>query len=382
MFWNNRPQKSRFLVLACIFALTLFACASGCAVRQPLLNVNRVKSVYSPALACNDCNQNVKPPKNVLIVSGGGLYGAYLAGYLNGWTNTGTRPDFDVVTGISTGSLIGLCAFLGPEYDQLVKITYTTADPSEIYTLRSWYSLPFAPSVASNAPFKQRIEKAITPELIARVAAAHRAGRRFYVGTTNLETKRLVMWDMGSLACQATDDSVDLFKSVLLASCAIPGVFPPTQITVAENGIETNEWHIDGGASAPLFVPDGIITKANNEAVNGMTVHGLISGKYFADPAVVERPRVLNVLKATVPAVTHSQARSELASISHLCQLAGAGFVCTALPQDFTVNGSLINISPEDLNRMFLEGYRYGSSGPVWDSKPPTQSAASEKPRN
>jgi predicted patatin/cPLA2 family phospholipase len=368
----GRLRLSKYLPLALLIAL----CSIGCSARS---SFRQTPAVYTQPYECDYCNSQARPPKNVLVISGGGLYGAYLAGFLNGWSNTGTRPEFDVVTGISTGSLIGLCAFLGPEYDQLVKTTYTMAEPSEIYTVRSWYTLPFAPSVASNAPFRERIEKAITPELIAKMAQAHQAGRRFYVGTTNLETKRLVVWDMGAMACRGTQESQTLFKSVLLASCAIPGVFPPSQITINENGTTRNEWHIDGGASAPLFIPDGVLTPAN--AQTGMTVHGFISGKYFSDTAEVTRPRVLNVLKATVPAVTHAHARSELASISHQAKLVGAGFVCTALPHDFSISGSLINISTQDLNRLFLEGYRYGSSGPIWDANPPTKSAVTDPPR-
>jgi hypothetical protein len=185
---------------------------------------------------------------------------------------------------------------------------------------------------------------------------------------------------MGSLACRGTPESIELFKTVLVASCAVPGVFPPTPITIRDEHGERTEWHIDGGASAPMFVPPGLISPANHAATGGMTVYGLISGKYYADEEAIT-PRVLNVLRATVPSVTHAHARSELASISHLARIAGAGFVCTALPGEFCVKGSLIDISTEDQNRLFLEGYRFGSSGPTWDAAPPSESASSDVPR-
>lgn len=352
----------------------------GCGTWRPLTKRHHPAAVYTPIHDSESCTTQVRPPKHVLCISGGGLYGAYLAGFLNGWTNTGTRPEFDVVTGISTGSLIGLCAFLGPEYDSLAKVTYTTARQQDIYTLQAWYTIPFSASVLSNAPFRKGIESAVTPEVIARVAEAHRQGRRFYVGSTNIETKRLVTWDMGSLACRGTPESVDLFKQVLVASCAIPGAFPPTPIKVCDEEGERIEWHVDGGASAPMFVPPGLISTSNNAAAEGMTVYGFVSGKFFSSKEPI-KPNVLSVLKATVPSVIQGHIRSELASISHLATLAGARFLCTALPAEFEIRGNLIELSTADQNRLFLEGYRNGSAGPSWLTQPPTESASIDQPR-
>ncbi len=50
-----------------------------------------------------------------LAISGGGANGAYGAGILVGWTEAGDRPEFTVVTGISTGALTAPFAFLGPD---------------------------------------------------------------------------------------------------------------------------------------------------------------------------------------------------------------------------------------------------------------------------
>ena len=69
---------------------------------------------------------------NILVLSGGGVFGAYPAGVLCGWSESekspqeGGRPAFDVVTGISTGSLIAPLAFLGKDYDPTLKDLYTT----------------------------------------------------------------------------------------------------------------------------------------------------------------------------------------------------------------------------------------------------------------
>ena len=59
-------------------------------------------------------NKGPLPPANFLAVSGGGEDGAFGAGLLIGWTAAGTRPEFKLVTGISTGALTAPFAFLDP----------------------------------------------------------------------------------------------------------------------------------------------------------------------------------------------------------------------------------------------------------------------------
>ncbi len=56
-----------------------------------------------------------------LILSAGGEDGAYGAGLLGGWSKTGKRPEFSLVTGVSTGALIAPFAFLGPKYDEMLR---------------------------------------------------------------------------------------------------------------------------------------------------------------------------------------------------------------------------------------------------------------------
>ena len=55
-----------------------------------------------------------RPVVNFLALSGGGSDGAFGAGVLCGWTASGKRPEFDLVTGVSTGALTAPFAFLGP----------------------------------------------------------------------------------------------------------------------------------------------------------------------------------------------------------------------------------------------------------------------------
>src|SRR5262249_21598199 len=158
--------------------------------------------------------------QSVLCLSGGGSYGAYSAGVLCGWTISGERPgtngrpNFSVVTGISTGALIAPYAFLGPKYDDAIRKFYTTIDQRDIYRLRPVRGL-FGIALADNTPLANLIDESVTPQLIAEVAEEHRKGRRLYIGTTELESGRFVSWDIGEIAARDGPGDRELIKQIL-----------------------------------------------------------------------------------------------------------------------------------------------------------------------
>src|SRR5262245_46987034 len=236
---------TRFRTLLCLtFGLSAVA---GCGPSR--FRAEPPVVYHAPAVEAEN-GPELRPAKTVLAVSGGGMYGAYAAGFLAGWTDTGTRPEFDVVTGVSTGALIGTCAFLRPEFDATARKFYTGVKATDVYSTKYWVSIPFSPAVASNQPLRNLIDQAVTPDVIAKVAAGHKAGRRLYVGTTHLEPRRLVTWDMGAIASRGTPESAELFRAILLASCSIPGILPPVPIEViSPDGSRRLEWHTDGGVA-------------------------------------------------------------------------------------------------------------------------------------
>src|SRR5262249_54645862 len=160
-------------------------------------------------------------------MSGGGADGAYAAGLLTGWTQTGKRPEFSVVTGVSIGALISPYAFLGSRYDAELKDSITTITPADIFEDHAT-----GESFMDSWPLKKTIEKRVTPQLVAEIAAEHRKGRRLLAITTNVDAGRRVIWNMGAIAERGDEKSLKLFRDVLLASASIPGFFPPVFIEV------------------------------------------------------------------------------------------------------------------------------------------------------
>jgi predicted acylesterase/phospholipase RssA len=324
-------------------------------------------------------------PRTILALSGGGMYGAYTAGVLNGWTKAGNRPTFDVITGISTGALIAPLAFLGPDYDRQMEMMYTRIRRRDIFTYRSWATVAFRDAVASTAPLREIVETAVTDEFVQALAAEHKKGRRLYIGTTNLDTKRFITWDVGAIAAQGGKAARKLIGDVMIASCSLPGVFPPVPVDVEVNGKRYTELHIDGGVTAPLFVPQGVLDAAALDpavplpAQAPATVYVIQAGKAFTDPGPVQS-KVLPVLGAGTAALVSAQARREVANLFHLCRLSGIRFQMTALAADFPTPAGGLEFDRPEMNKLFEEGFRVGSSGPLWWAAPPERTAGELDP--
>ena len=177
-----------------------------------------------------------------LALSSGGADGAFGAGIIVGLTEAGKRPDFSMVTGVSTGALMAPFVFLGPKYDDKLRDAYTTITAADIFELGGK-----GESFFDTWPLKDLIAKRVTPELLNDVAAEHRRGRRLLVLTTNLDAERPVAWNMGAIAAKGGDKALKLFRDVLLAASSIPGAFPPVLIDVEAGGHKFQEMHGDGG---------------------------------------------------------------------------------------------------------------------------------------
>jgi len=192
---------------------------------------------------------------NYLAISGGGADGAYGAGVLVGWSELGTRPPFTMVTGVSTGALTAPFVYLGEQYDEDLQMLSTPLDSSRIFLRRSLISILRGDSIADNAPLLSMLKTYIDEDMIEQIAAEHRKGRLLLIGTSNLDAGRPMVWNIGAIANSGHPGAGDLIRQVLLASTAIPGVFPPAYIQVqGPDGRTYDEMHVDGGTSAQMFL--------------------------------------------------------------------------------------------------------------------------------
>lgn len=195
------------------------------------------------------------PPGHFLALSGGADDGAFGAGVLVGWTETGQRPEFDLVTGISAGALIAPFAFLGPSHDPQLRALFTEIAPNDVAQLgRLALSVLFREALADTTPLARLIERHADAAMLQAIAAEYQRGRLLLIGTVNLDVGRPVIWNIGAIAASGHPEALNLFRRILLASASIPGAFPPVMIDVEADGRAFQEMHVDGGAAMQVFL--------------------------------------------------------------------------------------------------------------------------------
>ena len=200
------------------------------------------------------CDALMDRPHNYLVISSGGVDGAFGAGLLVGWTAAGTRPEFQLVTGVSAGAIIAPLAFLGPAYDGSLREIYSSFSSKDMVERRGVLEALAGDSVLDTTPLRRLIDRYLGDEEIAKIAAEGRRGRKLLIGTTSLNAARPVVWDLTKIAGSGAPNARQLIGDLILASSAIPGVFPPVRISVEAGGLCYDELHVDGGVTAQLFL--------------------------------------------------------------------------------------------------------------------------------
>lgn len=314
--------------------------------------------------------------KNLLAISGGGMYGAFSVGVLKGWSDAGTRPDFDVVTGVSTGALISSYAFLGPQYDDRLVQFYTQVKSKDIFRKRSRLALLWSDSYATSDPLKKLIDATVDLNLLQAVAARHAQGKRLFVATTNLDTRRSVVWDMGAIASRGDAAALDLYRKVLLASASVPGFFPPVEIEIEVDGRKFTELHVDGGVTTEVFILPGECQldvdeiEKGKRPLAGYNLYVITSGKYYADPQCVDRS-LSGIATGTVAALLYAKTRDDLLRLYTICLVSGMKFHVTAVPQELSTSTDSLNFDPVEMKKLLDAGYAIGRSPNPWRFLPP-----------
>jgi predicted acylesterase/phospholipase RssA len=250
---------------------------------------------------------------NLLAISSGSDKGAFSAGFLKGWSAVGTRPEFDIVVGVSTGAMIAPLAFLGREYDPVLERIYTTIGPRDIYRPTPISGLVGGPSFASSKPLAEMIDRQITPAMVEEIAAQHARGSRLLVMTTNLDSQRGTVWDIGAIAQSSAPDRERLIERALLASASIPSLLPPVLIDVQSGGQSFTEMHVDGGTTASAFaVPPALLW--NDEGGGDLpqplgTITILYNGQIETEYEVVE-PTAFEILTRSLETMIGSADRA------------------------------------------------------------------------
>lgn len=310
---------------------------------------------------------------NALTLSGGGGSGAFGAGILAGWTKAGNRPKFDIVTGISAGALIAPFAFLGPAYDEQIKEGFTTITDSKIYAKHTILRALAIGALSTNAPLAKMLDKYITEDMLDLVARESSKGRRLFIGTTNLDADRAVIWDMGAIAASHRPDRLQLFREVILASTSIPGIFPPVDVEVTAAGKRYHEMHVDGGTTMELFLmPAGLTLGEVNRTFHTRVkarLYIIRNGRTTPEPSIV-KGTLPDIAEKAVSSLIKTQGIGDLYRLYAIAKRDGIDYNFIDIPTDFTVEAK----SPFDnkyMRALYEKGFEMGRRGMPWKKAPP-----------
>ena len=308
------------------------------------------------------------PPAYFLAVSGGGDNGAYGAGFLNGWSASGTRPQFKAVTGISTGALIAPFAFLGPKYDYVLRRVYTETSQKDIFKKRGMVKGIFGDAMADTRPLATVISQYVNRALLDEIAAEYAKGRLLLVGTANLDSLEPVIWNLTAIASSQDPEATRLFANVLLASASIPGAFPPVMIDVNAGGTRYQEMHVDGGTMAQVFLYPPSLSLADAPP-RKRVLYVIRNARLDADWASVER-RTLSIATRAISSLTRTQGIGDLYRIYATSQRDGLDFNLTYIPRTFNTPHNE-EFDTAYMRSLFDVGFQAGKDARHWDKYPP-----------
>ncbi|MGB8037992.1 MAG: patatin-like phospholipase family protein [Pseudolabrys sp.] len=319
--------------------------------------------------------------RNFLAISGGGDDGAFGAGVLVGWSERGDRPIFDIVTGVSTGSLSAPFVFLGQKYDAQLKEIYTQTTASDIFVRRPTLLAAVASdAVSDSAPLRRMIAGYLDQEMIQRLAEEYSKGRLLFILTTNLDQGRPVIWNIGAIAASGNPRAPGLIVDVLLASASIPAVFPPVMLDVTVGGVQHQEMHVDGGtiAQAFLYPPSFSLRSAAARAgLNEKTVRAarkrtgyVIRNGRLVRPEETVKLQTVAIAKEALSTMITSSGVNDTYRIFLLTRRDGIDFNLASIGDDFDVpyKGPF---DKEYMQTLFAYGYQKGRGGYPWQKAPP-----------
>lgn len=334
------------------------------------------QELLSAAIRMRESDEGeVGRPLKYLALSGGGSDGAFGAGLLCGWTAAGDRPEFAVVTGVSTGALIAPFAYLGPSYDDELRHFYTTVDTRQIATRRRLISAYLGDGAMDTSPLRALLAEVVDERMMRGIAEEYAKGRLLVVATTNFDADRAVLWNIGAIAAGGRPGALELIRSVLLASASIPAAFPPVMIEVTAGGERYQEMHLDGATKSQVFLyPPSLELRAESDArgvQRERTAFVVRNGRLHSEWESVPR-RTLPIARRAIGMLIRANGVGDLFRIYLTARRDGVAFRLAYIPDSFNETPSE-EFDPVYMTALFDLGFEMASApgGYPWDSAPP-----------
>ena len=307
---------------------------------------------------------------NYLVVSGGGGDGAFGAGFLTGWSETETRPKFDIVTGISIGALVAPFAYLGPAYDDRLEQIFASYHGYDFYAKDNIKKVIAGQLTAADNPLRRDIERHIDEALLDAIAAEYAGGRLLFVGTTNLDAQRTMMWNLGAIAASRQPDRRALFVDVLLAAASIPVVLPAVPIRVTVDGEAFEELHVDAGTQTEAFFAPPQVSMRNVDRALGYRRNQrlyIIRNDKIVPEYEATNGDAFNVARRSLSTLLKAHAVADLYRIYAIAKRDGISYHLVSIPGYARGN----EFDTRYMREVFELGRRLAGNGRKWQRVPP-----------
>ena len=319
----------------------------------------------------NDFAPDIKPGASAkyLALSGGGGNGAYGAGILNGWTQSGTRPTFNAVSGVSTGALIAPFAFLGPAYDGTLRDIYTGGEAETLVAAPDLGRAAFGSSLFGGHRLLDLVSRYVDADIVEAIAREHQAGRRLYVVTTNIDSKRGVVWNIGAIAASGQPGRIDLIRKVLAASASVPLAFAPQLIDVTADGHDFQEMHADGNVTTSVYtLPLKYLAAQRRTRLAGGSIYIVMNTEIEPQFSLVDRS-ALPIVAASIDTLTTQKAEEDLASTYAYSKANNVDFNLTSIDPSINHSG-LGSFDTAYMRRLYDLGVSTATTGQFWRKSP------------
>ncbi|MCB1460810.1 MAG: patatin-like phospholipase family protein [Nitratireductor sp.] len=324
------------------------------------------------ALGWNPATGGTLPPApdgrfDILALSSGGPDGAYGAGAIRGLREAGSLPEYELVTGVSTGALIAPFIFAGSQYSGFPERFYTSDLMKKALGQPNYAAALGGPALYSDRGIKPLLAREITPQLLAAIAREHARGRRLLVATANLDANTLTMWNMGAIATPGTPQALDLFRTVINAAIAIPGALPPVPIISGFSGRQFTELHGDAGVVSYFYGGPELVPAPWRE--KGKARLDVILHNQIEPSAKPVEARTLKLAGSSVSNLTRTSMRLLLDDTVRRAQAAGVAMRYTYLPSEWRTISSL-EFDLDYMRNTFRLGQERAAGGTLWQSGP------------
>ncbi len=314
------------------------------------------------------------PTLEFLAISGGGDNGSFSAGLLNGWTEAGTRPEFKLVTGVSTGALIAPFAFLGTDYDAELKEIYRNISADDVLDPRNPLAALTNDAMADTQPLKELLSKYVTQDMLDAIADAYTRGRQLWIATTDLDARQAVIWNLTRIAASRNPEAINLFRSLMVASASIPGAFPPLMIDVVVGDEQYQEMHVDGGVMSQviMYPPSLNMRQVERRQVaepRDRRIYIIRNARLDPQWAEVDR-QTMDIAGRSISSLIQSQGIGDLYRIFLTAQRDEVEYNLAYIPPSFKAPHRE-NFDTIYMGKLFTVGYELAKEGYPWEKFPP-----------